>query len=75
MPSTFWQFQMLEGKTLLKETEEKMKNECHDRDSEFIEEKVFFDAHFILPVYHGGDFFTASTNLILKFTRDMIFCA
>jgi hypothetical protein len=56
-PSTFWQFQVLEMKKLLKETKEKTKNEAHGCDYELIDEKEFFDAHEILPVYHGGEFF------------------
>jgi hypothetical protein len=56
-PSTFWQFQVLEIKKLLKETQEKTKNEAHGCDYELIDEKEFFDAHEILRVYHGGEFF------------------
>jgi hypothetical protein len=56
-PSTFWQFQVLEMKKLLKETQEKPKNEAHGCDYELIDEKECFDAHEILPVYHGGEFF------------------
>jgi hypothetical protein len=55
-PSTFWQFQVLEMKKLLKETQEKTKNEAHGCDCELIDEKEFFDAHEILPVYHGASF-------------------
>jgi hypothetical protein len=41
-PSTFWQFQVLEMKKLLKETKEKTKNEAHGCDYELIDEKEFF---------------------------------
>jgi hypothetical protein len=40
-PSTFWQFQVLEMKKLLKETQEKTKNEAHGCDYELIDEKEF----------------------------------
>jgi hypothetical protein len=56
-PSTFWQFQVLEMKKLSKETKEKTKNEAHCCDCELMDEKEFFDAHEISPVYHGGEFF------------------
>jgi hypothetical protein len=43
-------------KKLLKETQEKTNNEAHGCDYKLINEKEFFDAHEILPVYHGGVF-------------------
>jgi hypothetical protein len=55
-PSTSWHFHVLEMKKLLKETQEKPKNEAHGCDYELIDEKEFFDSHEILPVYHGGEF-------------------
>jgi hypothetical protein len=55
-PSTFWQFQVLEMKKLLKETKEKTNNEAHGCDYELINEKEFFDAHEILPIPWGRVF-------------------
>jgi hypothetical protein len=43
-PSTFWQVQVLEMKKLLKETQEKTKNEAHGCDYELIDENEFSDS-------------------------------
>jgi hypothetical protein len=55
-PSTLWQFQVLEANKLWKEIA-KDKNECHAKNIELIDQNEFFDAHEILLVYHGGEFF------------------
>jgi hypothetical protein len=72
-PSTLWQFQFLEANKLWKEMA-KDKNECHGENIESIDQNEFFDAHEILPLYHGGEFSSASKKVILKNMRAAIFC-
>jgi hypothetical protein len=74
-PNMFWQFQMLKGKILLKETQEKMKNEGHGCDSELIDENEFLMRTRSYLCIMVASFLTASMNLILKFMRGAIFCA
>jgi hypothetical protein len=74
-PSTFWQFQVLEMKKLLKETQEKPKNDARGCNYELIDEKEFLMRTRSYLYTMVASFFTASTNLILKFMRDAIFCA
>jgi hypothetical protein len=59
-PGTFWQFQMLEGEKLWKETQAKTKNEGHGCDSELIDKNYggeFFDCldESDFEIYEGCD--------------------